>query len=137
MHITNKQHNLCHQLNPSLSAGSCVFAPLSSAARNTNLFDFPSTRFGGWLLCCSSPSGRPSSVNQFHINTMMCAPLPSFSLPIDPMQPQELFASVNKLIVMLTRCFWRSSNCMHLHAHHLCTSRQMCTNLCRAIRPFQ
>ena len=40
-----------HPHQPSLLVDCCVFAALSSAARNTNFFVTPSIPFGGWLSC--------------------------------------------------------------------------------------
>ena len=106
-----------HPPHPSLLAGCCVFEPLSSAACNINLFESPSIWFRGWLLCCSPPRGHRPSIN--YNWTCWCVALSSsFSSSFAPMQFPQRSASVHKLIVMLLRC---CSNCIYLHAHHLCT----------------
>ena len=106
-----------HPPHPSLLAGCCVFEPLSSAACNINLFESPSIRFRGWLLCCSPPRGHRPSINSNWICWCVAASS-SFSSSIAPMQLPQRPASVNKLIVMLLRCCWCSSNCIRLDAHH-------------------
>ena len=65
--------------------------------------------------------------------------------PYPPLSPCQLLrcssphpsATANELIVMYSGCSCCSSSCIHLNAHHLCTSQQRCTDLCTAIRPFQ
>lgn len=127
MHITNKQHNCATTSTPlfrlvvmflhpfplPLASQTCSIPPRSNAAVGCCVFLSPAP---------------PPAVNQLQINKHddVCPP-PLFLLIIAPMQLRQLFASANKLIVMLLRGCWCSSIWIYLHAHHLCTSRQMCT----------
>jgi hypothetical protein len=125
---------LCHHINPSLSAGCCIFAALSSAARSTNLFDFPSIQCGGWLLCCSV-SDQPPAVNQLELNMLMCRPLLLFLINHSGAAPSTL--RVHKHVdcyvceLLLQQQQLHPSRCTSLV--HKSTEN---TDLCTAIRPF-
>ena len=82
-------------------------------------------RFDAMVGCCVILLRQPPAVNQFQLmDMMMCAPLLIFPRQLLRCSSPQRSASANELIVMFLRCCCAAGNCMHLGAHHLCTSRQ-------------
>ena len=122
-------------INPSLSADCCVLWALSSAARDTNLFDSPSIRFCGWLLClCWFVAGRRS--NNIPIEHCDLCPLLLF-LVINHSRAAPSTLRVHKHVdcyvceLLLQQQQLHPSWCTSLV--HKSTEN---TDLCTAIRPF-
>ena len=114
---------MCIQLIHCNSADCCVFAAFSSPVHNTNSIGSLSIRSNGWLLCYSAPpaTGRQSIPIDGHDD--VCPP-PHLSSSIAPMQLPPTLRVCKRVDCYVFEVLLRCCNCMHLGAHHLCTSRQ-------------